>query len=69
MQESFCEYDVPWRFDLLVNCPKPVDGHYDIPDLPGLGGIDLNLDVVKEHPFRSDAFLPMWEIKDWRTRF
>jgi galactonate dehydratase len=69
MQESFCEYDVPWRFDLLENCPRPVNGRYAIPQLPGLGGIDLNLDAVAEHPYREDAFLPMWGGSDWRKRF
>jgi galactonate dehydratase len=68
MQESFCEYDVPWRFDLLRNCPRPVNGHYEIPDAPGLGGIDLNLDAVREHPYREDAFLPMWAEADWRKK-
>jgi galactonate dehydratase len=68
MQESFCEYDVPWRFDLLENCPRPQGGHYAIPDLPGLGGIKLNLDAVKAHPYNEKAFLPMWE-SDWRKNF
>ncbi len=69
MQESFCEYDVEWRFDLLQNCPRPVNGRYPVPDLPGLGGIDLNLDAVAAHPYREDAFLPMWSGPDWRKRF
>jgi galactonate dehydratase len=69
MQESFCEYDVEWRFDLLENCPRPENGRYAIPDLPGLGGIDLNLDAIAAHPYREDAFLPMWSGADWRKRF
>jgi Enolase C-terminal domain-like/Protein of unknown function (DUF2380) len=68
MQESFCEYDVPWRFDLLQNCPRPVNGRYEIPDALGLGGIDLNLDAVRGHPYREDAFLPMWARADWRKK-
>lgn len=69
MQESFCEYDVDWRFDLLRNCPRPVNGRYAVPDLPGLGGIDLDVDAVEAHPYREDAFLPMWGAPDWRKRF
>jgi galactonate dehydratase len=69
MQESFCEFDVAWRFDLLENCPRPVNGRYPIPDLPGLGGIELNLDAVRAHPYREDAFLPIWGGPDWRQRF
>ncbi len=68
MQESFCEYDVPWRFELLHNCPRPVQGQYEIPAAPGLGGIELNLDAVQAHPYREDAFLPMWAETDWRKK-
>ncbi|MBL29331.1 MAG: galactonate dehydratase [Rhodospirillaceae bacterium] len=67
MQESFCEYDVPWRFDLLENCPRPVNGGYEIPTRPGLG-VDLNLDAVRAHPYDEDAYLPMWG-DDWAKRF
>ena len=69
MQESLCEYDVPWRFELLKNCPWPVDGHYEIPTAPGLGGIDLNVAALEEHPYDENAFLPMWEGTDWSKRF
>lgn len=42
--------DVPWWEDLVTGVPKPlhVDGFARVPDGPGLG-IDLNLEVVKEH--------------------
>ncbi len=50
MQESFCEYDVEMRFDLLDHAPRPVGGHYDIPDRPasawansGRGGAGLSV--------------------------
>ena len=35
MQESFCEFSEPWRFDLLEQAPRPVNGHYEIPTGPG----------------------------------
>ncbi len=28
MQESFCEYDVDYRFDLLDHAPRPQNGRY-----------------------------------------
>ena len=37
MQESFCEFGEPWRFDLLEQAPRPVQGQYEIPDGPGSG--------------------------------
>jgi len=68
MQESFCEYDVPWRFDLLERAPRPVGGRYAIADFPGLGVGDLIMDTVKAHPYDPKAFLPMW-TNDWAKHF
>jgi galactonate dehydratase len=68
MQESFCEYDVPWRFDLLEHAPRPANGRYAIPDRPGLGCGDLMLDVVRANPYDPKAFLPMW-TNDWAKNF
>jgi galactonate dehydratase len=68
MQESFCEYDVPWRFDLLEAAPRPVGGRYAIPLGAGLGVGDLVLDTVRAHPYDPAAFLPMW-TNDWARRF
>ena len=68
MQESFCEYDVSWRFDLLEHAPRPEKGRYAIPDRPGLGCGDLILDVVRANPYDAKAFLPMW-TNDWAKNF
>ena len=68
MQESFCEYDVPWRFDLLEFAPRPVDGRYAIPDRPGLGVGDFVFDALSAHPYDPKAFLPMW-TNDWAKNF
>jgi galactonate dehydratase len=68
MQESFCEYDVEMRFDLLDHAPRPVDGHYEIPDRPGLGVGEFRPEVALAHPFDRDAFLPLFRT-DWATRF
>ena len=68
MQESFCEYDVEYRFDLVEHAPRPVGGHYEIPDLPGLGMGEFLPEVARAHPFEPDAFLPLFK-REWATRF
>lgn len=59
MQESFCEYDVPWRRELFTHGPWPERGGYAVPEAPGLG-IELDAEALRAHPYRADAFLPMW---------
>jgi galactonate dehydratase len=68
MQESFCEYDTPLRFDLLDHAPRPVNGCYEIPDRPGLGVGEFRAEVARANPFDPDAFLPLFK-RDWATRF
>lgn len=68
MQESFCEYDVPYRFDLVEFAPKPVNGTYLVPDRPGLGVGEFRPDVAKHYPFDPDAFLPLFTDR-WSSRF
>ncbi len=64
MLESFCEFGDPWRADLVKNCPMPVAGEFIIPDAPGLGGIELVEDVVREHPYNEDAYSRLWGEDD-----
>ena len=68
MQESFCEYSEPSRFDLVEHAPRPIEGRYQLSELPGLGVGEFQLEAAKAHPFDSKAFLPMWS-DDWRKRF
>jgi galactonate dehydratase len=68
MQESFCEYDVAYRFDLVDHAPRPVGGHYDIPNLPGLGVGEFRPEVAEAHPFDPDAFLALY-VDRWSSRF
>jgi hypothetical protein len=68
MQESFCEYDVPMRFDLLEYAPRPVGGHYEIGERPGLGVGEFRPEVALAHPFDRDAFLPLFR-SGWSSRF
>jgi galactonate dehydratase len=61
-QESFSEFDVAWRSELITNCPMPIGGSYRVSDLPGLGGIELNESVVRDHPFQERAVQSMWAV-------
>jgi L-alanine-DL-glutamate epimerase-like enolase superfamily enzyme len=68
MQESFCEYDVDFRFDLLDHAPRPEKGHYVVPDRPGLGVGEFRPEVALAHPFEPEAFLPLFADR-WSARF
>jgi len=61
-QESFSEFDVAWRSELITNCPMPTGGSYRVSTLPGLGGIELNESVVRDHPFQERAVQSMWAV-------
>ena len=61
-QESFSEFDVAWRRELIANCPMPVGGSYAVSALPGLGGIELNETVVRDHPYQERAVQSMWAV-------
>jgi galactonate dehydratase len=68
MQESFCEYDVDFRFDLLERAPRPQKGCYIVPDRPGLGVGEFRADAALAHPFDPQAFLPLFTDR-WSARF
>jgi len=66
IQEHFDAFNDPWTRELVTWTPTidPKNGHLSLPSRPGLG-LDLNLDVVKQHPYDPAAFLdttqPGWE--------
>jgi galactonate dehydratase len=62
LQESFSEFDAAWRRELIANCPIPISGSYAVNTLPGLGGIELNEAVVREHPYQERAVQSMWAV-------
>jgi galactonate dehydratase len=57
IQEHFDPFNEPWTRDLVTWAPKldSDTGHLPIPAAPGLG-LDLNIDVVREHPYDPQAF-------------
>jgi galactonate dehydratase len=68
IQEHFDPFNEPWTRELVTWVPRldPATGELDLPSAPGLG-LDLNLDVVREHPLDPGAFLDVtsagWELR------
>ncbi|HMD99335.1 MAG TPA: mandelate racemase/muconate lactonizing enzyme family protein [Terriglobia bacterium] len=65
-QEYFDQFNVGWEKDLLTWNPRLIDGCLDLPTTPGLGA-DLNLEVVKAHPYHEIGDISLWD-KDWHYR-
>ncbi len=73
IQELFDPFNDPWTRDLVTWTPTidPANGHLSLPTAPGLG-VDLNLDVAREHPYDPNAYLNVfaegWEKRLGRTK-
>jgi galactonate dehydratase len=65
--ESFAEFDVDWRSDLVGGWNPLAKGVFALPDRPGLG-IELDEDAIADHPYRSLAFPSLWDTT-WRDEF
>ncbi len=67
IQESFSEFDVPWR-DTLVKGWSPIkNGVFTLGDALGLG-LELDDDVIAQHPYIQNPFPSLWDA-DWITNF
>jgi galactonate dehydratase len=66
MQEHFDMFNVGWEQDLLTWNPKLVDGYLELPTAPGLGA-DLNLEMLKEHPYHTQPDVSLWD-ENWHFR-
>lgn len=64
-QESFAEYDVPWRREMVHGWVPLQAGEYTLPEKPGLG-IELDLSVCQRHPYRPESFPSLWDRK-WQV--
>jgi galactonate dehydratase len=65
IQEHFNDFTESYVKESALGNPDVVDGHFDLPERPGLG-VTLNEDVVKEHPARSfhfDLFQDRWHLR------
>lgn len=61
--ELFDDFSAPFVRDAVRGAPHQVDGWLALPTEPGLG-VDLDLDVIAEHPYRPfqfDLFSEGWE--------
>lgn len=68
IQEHFDPFNEPWTRDLVTWAPEldRKTGCLPIPTAPGLG-VDLNIDVVREHPYDPKAFFDTSKV-GWEKR-
>jgi galactonate dehydratase len=67
IQETFAEFDVPWR-NALVRGWNPIkDGELQLGDEPGLG-LELDEAAIAAHPYKRNAFPSLWD-KGWLKDF
>jgi galactonate dehydratase len=67
IQECFDDFSETWVRDAVPGCPVPRDGYFELPEKPGLG-IDINEDVLKEHPYKEgffNLFAEDWHMRDF----
>ena len=65
IQEHFNDFSEAWVKEAATGCPEVIDGYFSLPNGPGLG-MDLNEDLIAEHPYREGSF-NLWE-DDWHKR-
>ena len=67
IQETFAEFDVPWRNRLVRGWNPIKDGEFILADAPGLG-LDIDEDEIARHPYVQHAFPSLWD-GEWLTNF
>jgi galactonate dehydratase len=67
MQESFSEYDIPWRNDFVCGWEPTQAGTFRLPEGTGLG-IELDTAVCQAHPYVEQPFPSLWE-QNWVAGF
>jgi galactonate dehydratase len=66
IQECFDDFVEPFIKQAVPGAPEvSADGYFDLPERPGLG-LDLDLDLIAEHPQRELHF-DLW-ADDWQFR-
>jgi galactonate dehydratase len=62
---------VPWYDDIVIGAPRMRDGHWEVPQAPGLG-IEVDERVAAQHPYRqepleviTEAVLADGTVVDW----
>jgi galactonate dehydratase len=65
IQETFDDMVEPWVRDAIIGRPEVIDGHFALPDKPGLG-VDLDEAVISAHP-PMEGFMDFWK-EGWEKR-
>ena len=65
IQETFDDMVEPWVREAIVGRPEVQNGHFSIPEAPGLG-VDLNEAVIAAHP-PMEGFMEFWGA-GWEKR-
>ena len=63
--ETFDDMVEPWVREAVVGRPEVINGHFALPEKPGLG-VDLNEEVIAAHP-PLEGFMDFWK-KGWEKR-
>ena len=67
IHEIFDDFNEDWTQEILTNPLKVVDGYLEVNNLPGWG-TDLNLEIIEQHPYNCNNYLPLfrdgWEKRD-----
>ncbi len=65
IMEHFNDFDDAYVKEAVTGLPEVIDGYFSLPEKPGLG-IQLNEEVIREHPGQSAHFNLFAE--DWQKR-
>ena len=67
VQECFDDFSEIWVVEAVPGTPRPKDGYFYPPEKPGLG-VELNEDLIKEHPYKEGFFnlyAPDWHLRQF----
>ncbi|MBV9247587.1 MAG: mandelate racemase/muconate lactonizing enzyme family protein [Methylobacteriaceae bacterium] len=67
LQESFAEFDVDWRNDLVGGWNPLRQGSLAVPQGVGLG-VELDEGAIARHPYKALSFPSLWD-KSWTSEF
>ena len=67
VQETFAEFDVPWRSELVKGWNPIREGELCLSDEPGLG-IEIDESKIAQYPYVKNAFPSLWD-NAWLTDF
>ncbi len=67
VQETFSDFDVPWRSALVKGWNPVKNGEFILPDKPGLG-LEIDEKVIADHPYVKNPFPSLWD-KTWLDDF